>query len=188
MRKLILIVHTSLDGYIAHTDGSFEGLNPGSNNLDYVCSAAEEADTVLSGRTTFQMLNTYWPIAYKDPNASLSEIRYSKWYNTTRKIVVSTTMKSSGKNIEVIPNDAPQHIKQLKQEKGKAIVIFGSPMLFQSILPFDLIDEFHIILYPVILGDGIPLFKGNYNKKNFSFSTIIPLSNGEVALKCISQS
>ncbi|MCL1676926.1 dihydrofolate reductase family protein [Elizabethkingia meningoseptica] len=53
MRKLILIVHTSLDGYIANTDGSFEGLNPGSNNLDYICSAAEEADTVLSGRTTF---------------------------------------------------------------------------------------------------------------------------------------
>ncbi|WP_407483855.1 dihydrofolate reductase family protein [Elizabethkingia meningoseptica] len=187
MRKLIFIVHTSLDCYIANTDGSFDGLNPGSNNLDYVCSVAENADIVLCGRTTFQMLNTYWPVVYKNPEASSSEVRYSTWYNTTRKIVVSTTMKSSGKNISVIHNDAPQHIKQLKQEKGKAIVIFGSPVLFQSILPFDLIDEYHIILYPVILGEGIPLFKGNYNKKNFLFSTITPLANGEVALKCISR-
>lgn len=66
MRKLIFIVHTSLDGYIANTDGSFDGLNPGSNNLDYVCSIAEDADTILAGRTTFQLLNTYWPDAFKN--------------------------------------------------------------------------------------------------------------------------
>lgn len=185
MRKLIFIVHTSLDGYIANTDGSFDGLNPGSNNLDYVCSIAEDADTILAGRTTFQLLNTYWPDAFKKPEASLSEVRYSTWYNSTRKVIASTTIDAPDKSTAIIHKDIPEYIRKLKQKKGKSIVIFGSPALFQSILAFDLIDEYHIILYPVILGDGIPLFKGNYNKQVFFFSGITPLDNGEVALKCL---
>ena len=101
------------------------------------------------------------------PEASLSEVRYSTWYNSTRKVIASTTIDAPDKSTAIIHKDIPEYIRKLKQKKGKSIVIFGSPALFQSILAFDLIDEYHIILYPVILGDGIPLFKGNYNKQEF---------------------
>ncbi len=182
-RKIILIVHTSLDGFVANQKGTFDDFNPGPDNLDFVCSVVDHADAILAGRTSYQMLDMYWPTAYQLPNASASEIKYSNWYNSAKKVVVSKTLKNPKQNTFVIHEDIAGNIARLKNEPGKDIIIFGSPSLFQSIVDLNLIDEFHMIVYPVIFGDGIPLFKGNHNKTTLTLSGTQTLANGEIVLK-----
>ncbi|MEO7801823.1 MAG: dihydrofolate reductase, partial [Ginsengibacter sp.] len=91
MRKLIIVAHISLDGFVAFRDGSLSGFEAGKENLDFVCHLTRNADAALFGRISYQLLNSYWPTAKDLPNASEGEIEYSNWYNTATKIVLSKT-------------------------------------------------------------------------------------------------
>src|SRR6478609_3495031 len=95
MRKIILIVHTSLDGFVAGENGEFDGFNPSPENLDLVCSLTEDADAALAGRISYQMLDANWPAARDRENASKSEIKYSNWYNDAKKIVLSKSLSEN---------------------------------------------------------------------------------------------
>ncbi len=89
MRKIILIVHTSLDGFVAGEHGEFDGFTAGPDNLAFVNNLTEDADGALAGRISFQMLDSYWPTAREKENASPEEIKYSNWYNLAHKIIIS---------------------------------------------------------------------------------------------------
>lgn len=92
MRKIILIVHTSIDGFVAGKRGEFDDFNPSPENLDFISSLTEEADAALMGRVSYQMLQSFWPDARNKPYASKSEIKYSNWFNDAQKIVLSNSM------------------------------------------------------------------------------------------------
>src|SRR6516164_4116473 len=92
MRKLVLVAHASLDGFIAGENGSLDGFEASEENLQFVCSLTQDADAALFGRKSYQLLDSYWPTANKLPNASKGTIVYSNWYNATTKIVISKTL------------------------------------------------------------------------------------------------
>src|SRR5688572_2133339 len=102
MRKLILIVHTSLDGFAAGENGEFDDFKPSPENLDFVCSLTEQADAALFGRASYELLERYWPTARDNENATASEIKYSNWYNEAEKIVLSKTLSGNRKKTTFI--------------------------------------------------------------------------------------
>ena len=160
MRNLIFFMHTSLDGFVAGPNGEMDWINLDEGMFDFVATMTAQADTALYGRVTYEMMQSYWPTAGEQPNASKHDKEHSTWYNHVSKVVLSKTMQETGlHNTIVIGDQLSDNINKLKQQPGKNILIFGSPRASQSLLNEGLIDEFWLFVNPIILGQGMPLFK-----------------------------
>jgi dihydrofolate reductase len=181
MRKLILIVHTSMDGFAGGVNGEFDGFNASPESLDFVNDLTDEADAALVGRVTYQMLERYWPTARDNANASKSEIKYSNWYNEADKIVLSTSLpKSSSSKTTIISENIADRIVEIKNRKGRNILMFGSPTVFEILNKLNLIDEYWVINYPVLFGKGISFFTRAETPKKFKLLSTREFSNGEI--------
>lgn len=188
MKKIILIAHISLDGFVANQKGGLDDFEPGDENLAFVTGICSEADTILFGRITYTMLNTFWPGAGGQPGASKSVSDYSDWYNSANKIVASKTMEAvNDKKTIVLSKDIIRHIEQLKSADGKAIVVFGNPGIAQQLMQHNLIDEYWIFVNPVLFGKGIPLFKEADQKQKLTIADTRQFPNGELAIKYVSE-
>jgi dihydrofolate reductase len=153
-------MHTSLDGFVAGQNGEMNWIKLGDEMFDFVATMTTQADTALYGRVTYEMMQSYWPKAGQQPNATKHDIEHSAWYNKVSKVVLSKTISETElDNTIVISNHLSEHINQLKGLGGKNILIFGSPRASQSLLNEGLIDEFWLFVNPIILGKGMPLFK-----------------------------
>ena len=183
MGKLVLVVHISLDGFVAGLKGELDGFEPDEENLQFVCSLTENADTALFGRISYQLLNRYWPTASLRPNATKGEIVYSNWYNGAKKIVISKTMTAENlDNTTVISKNLLDEIVRIKEQAEKSILIFGSPMVSQLLMQHNLIDSYWIFVNPIMFGQGIPLFTDLSHKIELNLVTTRKFFNGEIAL------
>ncbi|WP_346237915.1 dihydrofolate reductase family protein [Niabella insulamsoli] len=180
MRKLKLIVHISLDGFVASENGSLDKFEMAEDNLACVVEIASEADTILSGRVTHEMLEQYWPGAAKKPAATRAEIRYSNWYNQARKIVVSKTMQNASGL--VLADDFIDSIKQLKTKPGKAMVIFGSPSIAGALMAQNMIDDYWLFVNPVMFGNGIRWSSKFEGSRQLKISETRRFVNGAIGL------
>jgi dihydrofolate reductase len=154
-------MHTSLDGFVAGLNGEMNWIKVDEEMFDFVATMTDQADAALYGRVTYEMMQSYWPKAGEQPDATKHDKEHSSWYNKVSKIVLSTTMQETGlSNTKVIADQLSDNIKKIKQQDGKNILIFGSPRASQSLLNQGLIDEFWLFVNPIILGQGMPLFKG----------------------------
>lgn len=161
MRKLILVAHTSLNGFVAGQKGELDGVETCEENLEFVSSLTGEADVALFGRVSYQLLDSYWPTARDRANTSRSEIKYSNWYSSAVKIVLSKTMTEvSSNNTTIVSGNIANKIIRIKEKEGKDILIFGSPATNQSVIQLDLVDSYWIFINPVIFNQAIPLFTG----------------------------
>ncbi|HMK20490.1 MAG TPA: dihydrofolate reductase family protein [Chitinophagaceae bacterium] len=160
MRNLIFFMHTSLDGFVAGLKGELDWAKIDDEMFDFVATMTDTADTALYGRVTYEMMQSYWPNAGKEPNASKHDKEHSAWYNKVSKVVLSKTISEKGlDNTTVISGQLTDNINKIKKQEGKNILIFGSPGASQSLLNEGLIDEFWLFVNPIILGQGMPLFK-----------------------------
>jgi len=183
MRKLILFMHTSLDGFAAGQNGEMDWIHVDDEIFDYAGNQTDHADAALYGRVTFQMMEAYWPTAADQPNASRHDIQHSRWYNSVDKFVLSRTMQGGNlKNTTVISKNISDEINKLKQKPGKNIVMFGSPGAAHSLMQRNLIDTFWLFINPVILGQGIPLFSGMKDKLNLKLVSGKIFSSGVAGL------
>jgi dihydrofolate reductase len=183
MRNLIFFMHTSLDGFVAGLNGEMDWINLDDSMFDFVATMTDKADTALYGRVTYEMMQSYWPTAGEQLNATKHDIEHSTWYNKVSKIVLSKTINDSGlHNTKVISDQLSDNINKLKQQDGKNILIFGSPGASQSLLNQDLIDEFWLFVNPVILGQGIPLFKNITGTTKLKFVESKTFACGVIAI------
>lgn len=160
MRKLVLFMHVSLDGFVGGPNGEMDWINADEEMFGFAGDRTNESDTALYGRVTYNMMESYWPTAADQPNATKHDIEHSNWYNSVEKVIVSRTLQGQQlKNTTIISNDLPGQITALKQRPGKDILIFGSPSTSHALMQETLIDDFWLFVNPVILGQGIPLFK-----------------------------
>ncbi len=186
MRKLILKVHTSLDGYVAGKHGELDGFDAGEENLQFVCKICETADAAMFGRISYEMINGYWPTAKDLPDASKGTVEYSNWYNSAQKIVVSTTMKDEGlEDTIVISKNVADEVRKIKEQPGKDIVLFGAPTLTQYLTDHGLIDEYWVFLNPAIFGQGVPLFRPSTASLKLRLAETKHFENGELALRYV---
>ncbi len=161
MRKIILTMHVSLDGFVGGPNGEMDWIHVDEAIFEYSGKMTDEADTALYGRVTWEMMDSYWPTAADQPTAGKHDIEHSRWYNSVGKIVLSRTLQGSNlNNVSVISDNIEEEIKKLKAQTGKNIQIFGSPSASHVLMQYNLIDEYWLFVNPVVLGQGIPLFGG----------------------------
>ena len=128
MRKIILLMHASLDGFVGGPKGEMNWIKIDDELFDFVGKIVGQADTGLYGRETYQMMESYWPTAGDKPNASKHDIEHSQWYKRVDKVVISNSMKGSKiPKFQIISGDINEDIGQLKQKEGKDILMLGSP-------------------------------------------------------------
>ena len=184
MRKLIVVVHTSLEGFVAGPNGEFDGFVSDEENLGFVCSITDGADAALFGRISYQLINTYWPTAGSNPDTTIYEKKYSTWYNRVPKYVLSSTLKPDEvTNATLFNETAVDEIQQLKAQEGRDILIFGSPTTVHNLREQNLIDGYWILLHPVQFGHGIPLFKDTHYKTKLRLTATHHFNNSMIGLK-----
>jgi dihydrofolate reductase len=183
MRNLVLFMHTSLDGFVAGKNGEMDWINVNEEIFEYAEQRTHAADTALYGRTTYEMMEGYWPTAADQPNPTKHDIDHSRWYTKVAKVVLSKTMKGANLvNTKVISDNVTDEIIKLKQGTGKEIIIFGSPTAAHSLMAAKLIDDFWLFVNPVLLGHGIPLFKDIKDKTILRLVVSKVFSSGVVCL------
>ncbi len=183
MRNLVFFMHTSLDGFVSGPKGELDWANVDDELFDFVGTMTDNADTALYGRVTYDMMQGYWPTAGEQPNASKHDKEHSAWYNNVSKIVLSKTISGKGlENTTVISGQLADNINKIKNQSGKNILIFGSPSASHALLGQGLIDEFWLFVNPVLLGQGIPLFKNVNEMTKLELIETKTFSCGVIAL------
>jgi dihydrofolate reductase len=165
MRKLIVSNIMSLDGYYTGPDNNVMVL-PMDEAFDaYNAERLRAADTLLLGRTTYDGFKSFWPSVAEDPEATPTHQEISRLNNAINKVVISDSLTSKETepwtNTRIISRaDAHEQIAKLKRHPGEEILVFGSRTLWSDLLVNDLVDELHLMIGPVVLGNGTPLFEG----------------------------
>ncbi len=183
MRKIVFLNHISLDGFVAGPNGEMDWIKLPQELFDWGNTLTDQADTALYGRTTYWMMQNYWPTAGNKPNAGKHDKEHSAWYNKVTKVVVSRTMQDTGLEKTILIRDhLVQNVKKLKEQPGKNIQMYGSPSVIQELMNADLIDEFYLTVNPIILGKGKPLFTNIQHKMKFSLVEAKTFPQGVVLL------
>jgi dihydrofolate reductase len=184
MRKIVSFVHVSLDGFVAAPNGGLDWIIVNEEIFEYVEQRIRETDTALYGRVTYQMMENYWPAAADQPSATRHDIEHSRWYKNVTKIVLSRTMNGENlPNTKIIGSNLMDAITKLKQGAGSDILLFGSPTATHSLIAENLIDEYWLFLNPILLGQGVPLFKGIKSRASLKLVTSKAFSSGVVCLQ-----
>lgn len=161
-RKVVAIENITVDGIVDSGEGlGFEWTHRGYS--DEVAAFGDEriradVDTAVYGRRTYEGMYGYWS---QQPNAQSGEHerRHGEWINALDKIVCSTTLaRADWHNTRLISENAADEIRAAKARPGGSMAIYASPKLVHSFLDAGLIDEFRLILHPLALGTGTPLF------------------------------
>lgn len=156
MRKVVYWVHTSVDGFIAGPNGEFDWPVLGPELSAYSDTLHERADTFLYGRVVWELMSSYWPTAdqISDHPHSLS---FAGIWREMPKVVFSTTLTELGWNARVA-TDVEGEVRALKAQPGKDMVLTGGAQLAGTLAEHDLIDEYQVVVHPVVLGGGKQLF------------------------------
>jgi dihydrofolate reductase len=159
MRKVIVSNLVTLDGFFEGPKGELDWFIVEEEFFDYVKEMFKTIDTILYGRKTYKLMEEYWPAA-EDNDPTITH-----FMNKLQKIVFSKTLgKAKWNNSKIIKENIAEEIHEMKKLPGKDMVIFGSGEIVSFLTNQGLIDEYRVILNPVILGEGNPMFK-NINDK-----------------------
>jgi dihydrofolate reductase len=184
MGKIVLFMHVSLDGFAAGTKGEMNWIHVDEEIFDFGAERITKTNMALYGRVTFEMMESYWPTAAEEPDASKHDREHAAWYKTAHKVVLSNTLNQATlPNTTVIGKDYAAALRKLKNETTGEILLFGSPTAAHALLAEDLIDECWLFVNPVLLGEGIPVFKGIKEKQQLKLVKTHVFSSGVVCLQ-----
>ena len=155
MRNVIFAINTTLDGCCDHTK-----FNPDEETMDYFTHLTRDADTFLYGRKTYQLMVPYWPDVANDQSATKADNEFAKIFVSKNKIVFSRSLESAeDKNTKIVRTNLRDEILKLKQEQGKNILT-GGVTIPSQLVELGLIDEYHFVVHPIVIGEGRRLFEG----------------------------
>jgi dihydrofolate reductase len=183
MQKLIIYNHISLDGYFVDAEGSMSWAHTGSNDPEWNAFVAENANsgngTLVFGRVTYELMIRYWPT----PMAAQHDPAVAERMNSLPKVVFSRTLKeATWSNTKLIKNDLVGEVRRLKQESGDGLTVLGSGTIVSQLAQEGLIDEYQVIINPIILGRGRTMFEGMKEKLGLKLNKSRTFGNGNVYL------
>jgi dihydrofolate reductase len=153
MRKVVVSEFVSLDGVMEEPSWTFQFPSEEQDSFKFEEMAA--ADALLLGRVTYEGFAAAWP----QMEAETGE--YGAWMNGNPKYVVSTTLEEplEWRNSRLIEGNLTEEVSELKRQPGKDILVFGSGELVNALMRYDLIDEYRLMVFPVVVGSGKRLFE-----------------------------
>lgn len=155
MRKLLVTMWVTLDGFIAGPNGEMDWVTRLYDAAmgQYEDAVVSAADTLLLGRVTYESFAGSWPNVPDNPIVSEGEREYARKLNAMRKVVFSKSLDSVDWNNSMLVNEiVPEEIEKLKQESGRDMIIYGSASVVQELTNLGLIDEYQLLVHPVVLG------------------------------------
>jgi len=153
MRQVVLQMGVTLDGYVAGPDGDGDWGLPAEDPevRAWKVASLRQVGTHIMGRVTYEQMAGYWPTATGD---------YADFMNSLPKIVFSKTLPAAGwPGSRIARGDLAEEIAALKSEPGGEIMAHGGAAFVQALSRLGLIDEYRLVILPVAVGSGLPLFK-----------------------------
>jgi dihydrofolate reductase len=182
MRKIIFSIPITLDGYIEGPNRELDWVIADDELHDFYSQLLKNADMILYGRVTYELMVSYWPTALDNSSIPESMIRFANTLNPMHKVVFSKTMKNAGWNTSVVDTLNPEEILEMKSEQGKDILLGGGASIAQTFMQHGLIDEYQLLVQPVAIGIGKPLFNGIHDRLKLNFIWSRPFQSGVIAL------
>jgi dihydrofolate reductase len=184
MRRIVVFDNVTVDGFFAGPHGEIDWFqaNQDPEYDEFSRSQSKTGDALIFGRTTYQMMESYWPT----PEAIKSNPDMAEVMNSIQKIVFSKTLRAvdegdNWKNVLLLHEIRAEEILELKEQKGKDIAILGSGSIVRQLTNHGLIDEYQLVVHPIILGAGKSLFAG-VQMKNLRLMQKRAFKNGIVWL------
>jgi dihydrofolate reductase len=177
MRKLIASINITLNGFCDHTAViADDELHLVANDL------LKSVDAVLFGRVTYQLMESSWPPIVKKPTGLKSVDEFAVLIDNIPKVVFSRTLnKVEWKNTRLVNGDIKEEVIRLKQQPGRSLLV-GGPAIIIELMQLGLIDEYQFCVHPIILGNGLPLFKNIRDRINLKLLKTRTFSSGAITL------
>ncbi len=180
LRKLIAAINMTLDGFCDHAAMiADEEIHQHYNEL------LSNAGTLIYGRITYQLMESYWPSVVKNPTGNKPMDEFAVLIDNISKIVFSRTLKNvDWKNTKLKKEVIKEEVLELKQSRngGSKNILVGSPSLIVALTQLDLIDEYQLAVQPIVLGSGLPLFKNVKDRVNLKLLKTKTFGCGAVTL------
>lgn len=158
-RRLFVSMLVSLDGFIEGPGQALDWFDDGNPQFQQYCD--EMIDSVglaLYGRRSYEMMLSYWPQAERNPQSE-ADLAFARKMNALPKVVLSRTLaKAEWNNTTIVGDRVAETITELKRQPGKPIVAWAGAGLVATLTELRLVDEYRLIVHPVVLGSGTPLF------------------------------
>jgi dihydrofolate reductase len=181
MRRLVVFNNVTLDGYFSGMNGDISWAK-GHQDAEFKAFAAENAKgggVLVFGRITYELMMSYWPT----PAASKNDPIVAERMNNLPKVVFSRTLnKASWNNTKLVKGDVAAVIRKMKKEPGEDMAIMGSGTVVSQLAQVGLIDEYQIVVNPVVLGRGRTMFDGVEEKLSLKLTNTRTFGNGNVLL------
>jgi dihydrofolate reductase len=185
MRNVIYAINLTLDGCCDHTK-----FNPADDLLEhYTHLLRDDAGLLVYGRKTYQLMVPYWPDIAKSHSETKADIEFAQAFDSLNKIVFSRSLASAeDKNTRIVRTNIRDEILKLKQEPGKSILVGGVDVPSQ-LMELGLIDEYRIVVMPIIVGEGRRLFEGVNLPEKLKLKLVESkiFKSGSVALRYLKQ-
>jgi dihydrofolate reductase len=179
MRKLSVFNFVTLNGYFQGPKGDISWHRHGAEENEYAAEGLKSGSVLLFGRVTYEMMASYWPTS----NAFKNDPIVADGMNKAEKIVFSRTLKTvEWNNTRLVKGNIGEEIRKMKQLPGKDLTVLGSGSIVTQFAELGLIDEYQIMVDPVVLGEGTPLFRGLKQKLNLKLATTRTFRSGVVLL------
>ena len=157
MSSVIYSMMVSLDGFVARPNGDIDWINVDEELHTFANKQADEMGTFLYGRRLYELMAGYWPTADLNPSTPAVEVEFARIWKQKPKIVFSKTLHRIDWNSRLVRDNVADEVARLKAQPGNDMDV-GGPTLAATFMQLGLIDEYRLLVQPVILGRGIPFF------------------------------
>lgn len=157
MGRLIYTLNVSLDGFVETADHSPAWATPDDELFNWFIETTRELDATIYGRRLYEVMAAYWPSGESDPAATEPMREFARIWNAMPKVVFSTTLPSVEWNSRLVRGDLAEELARLRQEFVGDIGV-GGPTLAAEFIRRGLVDEYRLVVHPVVLGAGTPFF------------------------------
>lgn len=179
MRKLTVFNLMTLDGYFAGEGGDISWHMVDEEFQELAKAASNSGNILLFGRKTYQLMESYWPT----PEAIKNDPIVAGGMNRSEKIVFSRTLaRADWNNTRLVKDDLAGEVRRLKQQSGKDLTILGSGSIVSQLAQEGLIDEYNILVNPVVLGRGMTMFEGIRDRITLKLLKTRVFGNGNILL------
>lgn len=179
MRKVVFFNLTSLDGYFEGPNQDINWHHVDEEFNDFAIQQTGEFGVLLFGRVTYELMASYWPTeSVKSDDPEVAGLM-----NSMPKVVFSNTLdKVEWENTKLVKGNYAAEVSKLKEQPGKDIAIFGSSDLAVMLIDQGLIDEFRIMINPIVLGGGKPILHGIKSQLELKLIKVKQFKSGNVLL------
>ncbi|MEU1849421.1 dihydrofolate reductase family protein [Streptomyces sp. NPDC019990] len=182
MRRVTFSMSVSLDGYIVGPDGDFNWTAPGEDVFRFWIDEIREVGVHLLGRRLYETM-LYWETADRDSSLDASELEWAALWNPLPKVVFSTTLSEVQGRARLASGGLAEEIERLRAEPGEGDIAIGGATLAAEAAASGLIDEYRTMVYPVLVGGGIPFFPRGERRVDLELVETRTFSAGVVYLR-----